>query len=179
MIIEQSNDHLIIKKGGGAIVIWLMLLLGISVVVISFYWISLPKWAKVGSGLLVLISLLSALSRIWEPRFFIFDRINGVLTVLYQTRVLKCKIERKKVYPLKDIKDVIFITFYEFFIESYFTQLVIQRSKNNGYIEERVQIPGKTFDFRSIRNEAEAVASFLGLAIKEEARIVRDIDNRL
>jgi hypothetical protein len=177
MIIEQSNDRLIIKKGDGSIVIWLMLLLGIGIVATSLYWISLPLWVTVGSVLLVLISLLSALSRIWVPRFFFFDRITGVLTVLYQTRVLKWKIERKKIYPLQDIKDVIFITFYEYFIESYFTQLVIQRSKNKDYLEERVHIPGKLFDFRSIRNEAEAVASFLGLAIKEESRIVRDIDN--
>jgi hypothetical protein len=178
-IIEHSNDRLTIqeKERVGAIDGWLMLLPGIGVF-ISSLWFSLPLWVTILSGGWVFLILSVTLVSIWVavPSLLIFDRITGELTILsYGTRVFARKIEQKKVYLLQDIKDVILVTAESNRGPSDSIQLVI-RNKNNEYDKyKRVPIPGSN-DYYSIRNEAEVVASFLGLEIKEETRTVRDYD---
>jgi hypothetical protein len=176
-IIEHSNDRLTIQKEeerAGDIGLWLMVLLGIGVFVSSL-WISLPLWVTVVSGFWVLMILLIATSTILEPKIFFFDRITGELTVLYHFQILKWKIEWEKVYSLRDIKDVILVTTEDGYGNTDSIRLVI-RCKNNEYGKyKRIPMPGWN-DYYSIRNEAEVVASFLGLEIEEETRIVRNID---
>ena len=126
--------------------------------------------------MVIIIIVLSLALASWIPSLFVFDRIAGELTVLYRVRVFAWKIEWKKVYPLRDIEDVILVT-----AESYrdgpsdSIRLVI-RSKNHGYGKyKRVPMPGWD-DYYSIRNEAEVVASFLGLVYKTETKHINAFD---
>lgn len=175
MIVEQSNDQLTIQKEEftSLTVNWLILLIGIGASIFS-YWINVI-WLTFLFAFGVFISVLISGSRILEPRFFIFNRITGDFTVLYQIRVLIWKLEWKKVYLLQEIKDVILITYIEGKNPvSYHTGLLIQSTPNDYSLKQKmIWIPGKWKDYVSTQSEAVSIASFLGLQYKPETRAVQ------